>query len=536
MLTESGRRNLVVLRAGDESLHEQWLAGPHPRTWDLVVSYFGDDPDRYRVADVARIDRKGPKWPALHHVLTTDLAAVLDRYDYVWLPDDDLAADTSSINELFHCAAQHRLALTQPALTEDSYYSHEITLVDRRFNLRHTNFVEIMAPCFSREFLRRCLPTFDATQTGWGLDFHWPRFITDSTSIAIVDAVTVRHTRPVGGPNYAAARAGGIDTWAEYCEYLVTHEISDLTPRVHRGVGAPNRPAETLEPTAICVTIDRWRPELADWFDFHSAQAELTIIYTDDPDVRAALCAVRGERPVILRDHATPNDDMVAREVANIADAAATAEAAGMQWLLPLGPDEVFYDDGRRRWQIPGAGQVTFIGHEAVPSPVPVTDPIHECTVFRISGRSPFLDTPANRSAVRLGPAVAPVDEYGFTGFDGVHGTVTAPMILHYPYPSFESWLARAEEVAEVGGSKARHFAHHSRDLLQVALAHGELSGARACFQAGIPSAGMVDRMLLNGELMRAEPLRLMRDPPARERLPSVGEVEGSAHEVSMPL
>ncbi|MGC4994850.1 hypothetical protein [Nocardia salmonicida] len=507
------RRNLVVLRAGDASLHEQWLAGPHPRTWDMVVSYFGDDPDRYRVDGITRIDRKGPKWPALHHVLTVDLAGVIENYDYIWLPDDDLAADTSTINELFEYAAQYDLSLAQPALTEDSFFSHEITLVDRRFELRHTNFVEIMAPCFSQEFLNRCLPTFDTTQTGWGLDFHWPRFITDSSSIAIVDSVTVRHTRPVGGPNYAAVRAAGVDPWAEYCEYLVTHNISDLTTRVHRGVGSSGRRAGALEPTAVCVTIDRWRPELTAWFHFHSGQAELIIVYTHDPDVRTAVNTLGDEQPVLLRDNTASRGDPIGREVADIADAVETATAAGMQWLLPLGPDELFYDDGRRRWQIPGAGQVTFIGHEAVPSAVPVTDPIHDCTIFRISGRSPFLDTPANRSAVRLGPDVAPVDEYGFTGFDGRHGTVTAPMILHYPYPSFDSWLARAEEVAEFGGTKARQFAHHSRELLQVAVAHGELSGARACFQAGIPSDGMVDRMVLAGELMRVEPLSPMRDP-----------------------
>ncbi|MFE9789835.1 DUF707 domain-containing protein [Nocardia salmonicida] len=506
------RRNLVVLRAGDTSLHEQWLAGPPPRTWDLVISYFGADRDRYRIDEVTRIDRKGPKWPALHHVLTVDLVDVIDEYDYIWLPDDDLATDTATINELFECVARYRLSLAQPALTEDSFFSHEITLVDRRFELRHTNFVEIMAPCFSRDFLKRCLPTFAGTQTGWGLDFHWPRFIDDSSSIAILDSVTVRHTRPVGGPNYAAVRAVGVDPWSEYCEYLATHEISDLTPRVYRGLGDAASHTRGLESTAVCVTINRWRPELTAWFHFHCAQAELIIVYTNDPEVRTAVNTVAGEQPVLLRDNTASHDDPIGRELADIIDAVDTATRAGMRWLLPLGPDELFYDDGRRRWQIPGAGQVTFIAHEAVPSPEPVTDPIHDCTLFRRSGRSPFLDTPVNRSAVRLGPGVAPVDEYGFTGFDGLHGTVTAPMILHYPYPSFDRWLARAEEVAEIGGAKARHFAHHSRELLQVAVAHGELSGARACFQAAIPSDGMVDRMLSSGELMRIEPLRAMRD------------------------
>ena len=59
------RKNLVVVRAGDNSLHPEWLDGSAERNWDLVVNYFGDDPDRYRTHDVVRIDGKGPKWPAL---------------------------------------------------------------------------------------------------------------------------------------------------------------------------------------------------------------------------------------------------------------------------------------------------------------------------------------------------------------------------------------------------------------------------------------------------------------------------------------
>ena len=52
----SPRRMLVVLRAGDMSLHTGWLQGapPESRTWDLHLSYFGDhsDPFPNRPADV----------------------------------------------------------------------------------------------------------------------------------------------------------------------------------------------------------------------------------------------------------------------------------------------------------------------------------------------------------------------------------------------------------------------------------------------------------------------------------------------------
>ena len=213
-----GRRNLVILRAGDTSLHEQWLEGGTERNWDLIVNYFGDNAQRYRQDDARRIDSKGPKWPALHDLIR-QLGDEVFRYERVWLPDDDLRASKDGINALFDIFEKHRLALAQPALTPDSHLGHLITLRNRSFRLRFTNFVEIMAPCFSRDFLKEMLPTFNENLSGWGLDFLWPSRIADWTRIAIIDAVSVCHTRQVGGPNYqhlaqrrnrSAAGDGGI--------------------------------------------------------------------------------------------------------------------------------------------------------------------------------------------------------------------------------------------------------------------------------------------------------------------------------------
>jgi hypothetical protein len=47
--------------------------------------------------------------------------------------------------------------------------------------------------------LRRALPTLDGTQSGWGIDWLWPRIVAKpDTAIAIVDDVVIRHTRPLG--------------------------------------------------------------------------------------------------------------------------------------------------------------------------------------------------------------------------------------------------------------------------------------------------------------------------------------------------
>src|SRR2546421_13104875 len=61
------RPNLVIVRAGDHSLHPRWFDGKgDDRQWDLMVSYFGDNPVKHRDGDWPRMDIKGPKWPALY--------------------------------------------------------------------------------------------------------------------------------------------------------------------------------------------------------------------------------------------------------------------------------------------------------------------------------------------------------------------------------------------------------------------------------------------------------------------------------------
>lgn len=197
------RRNLVIVRAGNSSLHEGWLPPVGaPRSFDLVVSYFGDDPDKWRRPDVVRIDGKGPKWGGLHDVL---VSGQVDwrAYDHIWLPDDDLAATPAAVERFFAIVADLGLWIAQPSLSHDSYISHAMTAHHPGFAVRRTNFVEAMAPVFTPLLLERVLPTLKMNESGWGIDYLWQMYLDrPRLDSAIVDAVQIRHTRPVGGPNY----------------------------------------------------------------------------------------------------------------------------------------------------------------------------------------------------------------------------------------------------------------------------------------------------------------------------------------------
>ena len=199
-----------------------------------MVNYFGDDPDRYREHDVVRIDSKGPKWPPLQ-ALVDGHPEWLGRYDRVMFPDDDLELSKSDLNRFFDICAEHNLELAQPSLTPDSPVTHPLLIQNTACRLRFTNFVEVMAPCFSSGLLRVALPTFNATQSGWGIDWLWPRLATNKASgIAIVDAVAMRHTRPLGGPNYDAMKAQGISPDAELDAFWKRHGITTMQIEIHR--------------------------------------------------------------------------------------------------------------------------------------------------------------------------------------------------------------------------------------------------------------------------------------------------------------
>jgi hypothetical protein len=220
-----------VLRAGDASLHPDWLRGApsESRNWDLHLSYYGDrrDPFPDSPADVTLSREKGTK--------ATGTVACLDKlgtrisvYDWVWLPDDDLKADLATINRFFEIVSEYELDLAQPALGPDSYIAHEITLQRPHLKLRFTTFVEIMAVCFSRFAFELCRPYLGATISSWGPNHLFPQLLGyPNRKIAIVDETPVVHTRPAGsGPNSELTRSLGISPKKELQEFLAFHRLT----------------------------------------------------------------------------------------------------------------------------------------------------------------------------------------------------------------------------------------------------------------------------------------------------------------------
>jgi hypothetical protein len=197
---------LALFRAGGKSLHPYAVRGIDALPFDYALSWFGDAPPEATGASFVHW-QKGPKWPGLESTIRAHWDEI-SQYRYVWLPDDDLLCDPEVVARMFQVCSDLKLDLAQPALTKDSYFSHPITLQHDPFQVRFTNFVEIMAPVLSADMLSKVFPTFTGNASGYGLDSLWPRF-SEMGRLAIIDDTPIKHTRPVGGPNHALVKDGG---------------------------------------------------------------------------------------------------------------------------------------------------------------------------------------------------------------------------------------------------------------------------------------------------------------------------------------
>lgn len=205
-----GHRNLVIVRAGESSLHEAWLEPAAARTFSLAVSYYGSHPGRWAASADRFVSMRGPKWWPIAEFVDANWDWVR-QFDYVALPDDDVAATAADWAAVFRIMEELGLDLAQPSLDPQSHWTHSITTRRPAYRARYTNFVEVMAPVFSRWALRQLLPTFRMSVSGWGLDVAWPSILHESGGrVGIIDEVCVRHTRPFNGPGSTSAEGAAV--------------------------------------------------------------------------------------------------------------------------------------------------------------------------------------------------------------------------------------------------------------------------------------------------------------------------------------
>ena len=211
----SERNNLLIVAAGNSSLHEKWLTAD--RSYDVWIIYYGSDENKaslYRSQSDKLFVAKGMKLELARTLLLEELhfrkKFNFEQYNYVWFPDDDLqfSSNAYSANLLFETAQLLKADAFQPAIQNEHISPNwEATKLIPGAFCHRTNLVEMMGHGFSgAAFSRAYLPAIHAMEfmkSGWGIDPIWMK-IGEATFrrplyTFVLDNCPIIHTRPVGG-------------------------------------------------------------------------------------------------------------------------------------------------------------------------------------------------------------------------------------------------------------------------------------------------------------------------------------------------
>jgi hypothetical protein len=149
-----------------------------------------------------------PGW-VRHEALSTEMwgeslfklfGLIPAEYEVVLFLNSDIFISYAEINKFFDYADLFALDVSQPALSLNSFYSHQFLLKKTSIDVEPVPFVEVMMPCLSRavidEFVRIGLYTI----SGWGMDEYLFQHIINRLNLrpqAVVHAVTALHAKPV---------------------------------------------------------------------------------------------------------------------------------------------------------------------------------------------------------------------------------------------------------------------------------------------------------------------------------------------------
>lgn len=242
-------RNLVFARVGGLSLHRNWLLEARTtRNWDLQLSTYDENLSDLDGGDFPLSVDTGTKWDSVCRYLRAN-PELLDRYDYIMFPDDDLLFEPNGLSSLFEIMAQNDLDIGQPSLLPSSHISYPVTAHCPAFRLRYANYVEPMCPIIRTAYLRTLLPVLDRWPTGWGQDDIWTMMMAKPAyRAAFIDASPILHTRPLyTGAVYKTFEKLGMNPEGDLKEIRSSFRGLPLPKLIYGGITRSGRKVGRIE-------------------------------------------------------------------------------------------------------------------------------------------------------------------------------------------------------------------------------------------------------------------------------------------------
>lgn len=240
MSEPASRTNLVFARVGRISLHRTWLTEPkEQRNWDLQLSTYDKNLTDLDDGDLPLSFDMGTKWDSICRYFREN-PDLLDRYDYIMFPDDDLLFDPGNVTRLFAIASENLLDIAQPSLLPSSHISYPITTHCPAFLLRYTNYIEAMCPVVKSSYFKMLLPSIERWPTGWGQDDIWAMLMPNPVyRAAFIDAAPIVHTRMLyTGEIYQTFKRLGMDPQADLREVRRSFDKLPNAKLIYGGIAA----------------------------------------------------------------------------------------------------------------------------------------------------------------------------------------------------------------------------------------------------------------------------------------------------------
>ncbi len=161
------RRWLVFTSAGKKNNIDCWFAGARDRQWDLWLHWYDETGQEFPAEYLSH--GPGGKFPHLQSILRRH-PELYDRYDGVFVVDDDIQITGGRINQLFQVLDAHQLWMVAPSHLPSGIISFPQAMPRRHFVLRYVNLLEVNTPVFRSDVLKSFMKIYDPHLIGYGVD------------------------------------------------------------------------------------------------------------------------------------------------------------------------------------------------------------------------------------------------------------------------------------------------------------------------------------------------------------------------------
>ena len=177
------KKYLLFSSVGNNShAYKDWFTLKKNRNYDIKIAYYGKKPEIKKIVNEhcdMLTDSYGSKY---QNMVKLFKIFGFEKYDYVWLVDDDLSLLPTEINKMFEIVKNNKLDLAQPSMDPTGQNSHSINInkKNKKINkIRYTNFVEVGCPVISKKVLLETykkLLQLKNVILAFGVDIYWQNY------------------------------------------------------------------------------------------------------------------------------------------------------------------------------------------------------------------------------------------------------------------------------------------------------------------------------------------------------------------------